>query len=428
MSATVAVLSLHRHPRLRYVLRVLGADLGYRFRLFTSTTDWQAATTDARMVLGGSASEVLALRLPTSPFLSGKPATPAELETQWSPIGMPVFFEGDLLACCCFALTRYEEYDNDTKDQHDRFPAAASHAARNHYLHLPVVRMWAQQLATRLRGIFPDLPAPQQSALRFVPTYDIDALWAYHHRGWRGPASAVRDLLRGAWGRFRERIGSQPHTDPFYRLEELLALHPEQTATVFWLLSAKDNPYNVNPYPIPPAQIHLMQQLAHRVTMGIHPGYDSTLQPEKIRAEIDRLRAVTGRAPRHSRQHFLRLQLPATYRALRLQGISDDHSMGYADDIGWRAGTNLPFPWYDLENENITGLQIHPFAAMDVSLKNYLRLSPEEAVEKVRQLAHHCRPFGGDFPLLWHNSSLSEQHGWAGWKDAYAEMIRSITQ
>ena len=40
-----------------------------------------------------------------------------------------------------------------------------------------------------------------------------------------------------------------------------------------------------------------------------------------------------------------------------------------------------PFKFYDLKDESETELDIFPFAVMDVTLQQYLSLSPDEALD-----------------------------------------------
>ncbi|NJN34523.1 MAG: hypothetical protein HC817_09980 [Saprospiraceae bacterium] len=82
----------------------------------------------------------------------------------------------------------------------------------------------------------------------------------------------------------------------------------------------------------------------------------------------------------------MKLNLPETYRTLLENGIEADFSMGYADDIGFRAGIATSFFWFDLGRNEPTALKIFPFAVMDVTLKEYLKLSPDEAIETVRSI------------------------------------------
>ncbi|MCP9237259.1 polysaccharide deacetylase family protein [Lewinella sp. JB7] len=416
-----------RHPRLRYVLRVVGEDLGYRFRFANDRSVFGQRTPRYEIRYGGYGSRAL----PHHPLLSGKdtgPAPPAQLNDR----GLPVFFltdaGPDLLACIFFCLSRYEEYAPFTPDRHGRFPAERSHALRNDYLHRPVVREWTAAIGHQLRAWFPDLPPSRRHPFVFRPTYDIDLLWAYRHRGWRGHLSGLRDLLTGKPTRFLQRLRSSTDRDPYFTLPALESLHRRHglRAIYFWLLADDRDTRDPNPYPIPPEQEKWMRSLATGADLGIHPGYRSVEQPALIGRELERLEGIVGRAITDSRQHFLRFRLPDTYCQLLKHGIRSDHSMGYADHSGWRAGTNLPYLWYDLERERETRLRIHPFAAMDVTLKNYERLAGADAGAAVLRLASLLGSYGGPFPLLWHNSSFAEEFGWKGWWDVYSGLVERL--
>ncbi|MBC6996001.1 polysaccharide deacetylase family protein [Neolewinella lacunae] len=437
----IAVLSPHRHPRLRYVLHEIGADLGYRFRLFTREEQWLAAESEARVVYGQPKLSPEAppyVAWPAHPFMSGAapgakdlvPVQDGDLPVFFPVVG-PLGMEGyDLLACIFYQLSRYEEYQDFVSDAHGRFPATASLAYRAGFLERPVVREWACALRTELRQVFPGLPERVEPMI-LRPTYDIDIPWAWQHRGWRGVAAGLRDVLTGHWRRAWQRFTTAADDDPFATLPFIFSLHLRQRPTdkiqLFWLLADNGSRHDPNPYPIPAAQVHLLQNVPAAVTHGIHPSYRSSTDPALLREETERLARILGHRVQHARQHFLRFRLPDTYRQLRLAGITHEYSMGYADAVGWRAGTNLPFFWYDLEREEATGLSVHPFAAMDVTLKNYLGLNATDAREKVLSLAQKVRPHGGDFALLWHNSSFAESYGWAGWSEMYVGIINDLS-
>lgn len=192
--------------------------------------------------------------------------------------------------------------------------------------------------------------------------------------------------------------------------------------------------------------------------MGIHPSYYSSEEGALIRQEKAYLIDILGQPVTHSRQHFLRFSLPHTYRELLLAGITQDYSMGYADAIGWRAGTHQAFRWYDLEAEEASGLWVHPFAAMDVTLLKYENLAPaseataknKESVQwpdnqkiglptaahprwavaawRIKTLYEGVQPYGGAFILLWHNSSFAEDYGWGGWQKMYEELLEKLSK
>ncbi|MFM7255140.1 MAG: hypothetical protein ACKO3C_05700, partial [Betaproteobacteria bacterium] len=52
-----------------------------------------------------------------------------------------------------------------------------------------------------------------------------------------------------------------------------------------------------------------------------------------------------------SRQHYLALNWPTQVQRLHSMGIQSEYSMGYAERLGFKAGTLHPFGCYDLVQE-----------------------------------------------------------------------------
>jgi hypothetical protein len=161
----------------------------------------------------------------------------------------------------------------------------------------------------------------------------------------------------------------------------------------------------------------LIKMLDKRCELGIHPSYASHLQFDKIKNEIERLEKIIGHEIPQSRQHFLRLRFPETYYLLIKAGVTKDYSMGFADEVGFKAGTSFPFYFFDLNANIQTSLMIQPFMYMDSALKDYLKYSPEKAQETVQLLIKEVKEVGGEFCFIWHNSSIHDKGEWNGWKE-----------
>ena len=63
---------------------------------------------------------------------------------------------------------------------------------------------------------------------------------------------------------------------------------------------------------------------------GVHPGYDTYLCPEKLREEVEIVRAAMGEYAMGGRQHYLRWS-PQTWTDWERSGLSYDSSVGFAD-------------------------------------------------------------------------------------------------
>jgi len=336
----------------------------------------------------------------------------------------------DLPAAIFYLVARYEEYLPFTPDTHGRFSAKTSFAYQNNFLESPIVNLWCLAFYKTAQQRYPQLPDLKKT-FRFQPTFDIDIAWAYRHKGiLRAVATAGRSIFRGEIPHLKQQFQTLfgVRADPFDAYAFLERLHQHSSLKpIYFFLLGNYGAYDKNISHRSHALRRLIRGLDQKNEIGIHPSYRSNHCVERISREKKRLENILGRAVECSRQHYLRLSLPDTYRALLRAGIRHDYTMGYADAIGFRAGIATPFPWYDLEREQATELMVHPFQLMDVTLKQYLKLRPAAAIEQIQNVIKTTRSVGGTFIPIWHNSSLSSLDGWAGWREVYEALVQLAT-
>src|SRR5205807_6191871 len=94
------------------------------------------------------------------------------------------------------------------------------------------------------------------------------------------------------------------------------------------------------------------------VEMGVHPGYYTFLSPDQLLQEVQSVRTVLGKSPVGGRQHYLRW-CPETWLHWERCGRAYDSTVGYADAIGFRAGTCIPYrPWLPALNREANLVEI----------------------------------------------------------------------
>ena len=335
-------------------------------------------------------------------------------------------FDTDVLGTIFLFLSRYEEYLPYSPDQYGRFTAKQSWAYEQGLLHLPIVDIWAKTLHKAFKKIFPSIPFFNRTFCKLL-TYDVDMAWAYSNKGlWRSIGAMYRELQNQDWIGLKKRVAVTvgKEQDPYQTFQYFQQQHERHQATpLYFFLLGKYGTHDKNISPSNSQFQQLIQKIASRHLVGIHPSYQSNEDSKQLATEINTLATITQQSIQHSRQHFLKLHLPTTYRQLLQHEITHDYSMGYADAIGFRAGTSCPFYWYDLEKEERTDLVIHPFQVMDVTLKEYLLLSPEEAIQEIKQMIDTVKDVNGVFCSLWHNSSFSYIGDWEEWKEVYEFLV-----
>src|SRR5262249_46841680 len=155
--------------------------------------------------------------------------------------------------------------------------------------------------------------------------------------------------------------------------------------------------------------------------MGAHPGYYTYHARERLQEEADHIRSAVGSSLIGGRQHYLRWS-PQTWEDWEACGFAYDSTLGYADAIGFRAGTCIPYkPWLLGPAREATLLEI-PLIVMDVTLSEYMRVPKEEQFGKIMTIVAKCRLVGGVFTLLWHNNTLVEPR----YGDTYIRLIHHL--
>jgi len=334
----------------------------------------------------------------------------------------------DIFAASFYFLSRYEEYLPFQADEHQRFPAALSLQYQLDLLSTPVIDNWAMVLKNILAKKFPTLKFGRKKFC-FVPTIDVDRAYHFRASGWI--KNTIR-VIKAATSLNTSKIIDIVSTglgknDPFDTFGYLTEIHEQyRLKPIFFFLLAKKGheEFDQNINPEDEAFKNLISEISKTAQIGIHPSYASNAETKKISEELLSLEEITQKKIDVSRQHFLKLNLPHTYLQLIKAGINHDYSMGYATTVGFRAGTCTPFFWYDLQLEKQSHLKIHPFALMDVTLQQYLKLSPSEAIVQIETLLNNVKLVNGTFYSLWHNEALSEKGRWKGWKTVYDEMLK----
>jgi len=333
-------------------------------------------------------------------------------------------FPFDPFAASFYLVSRYEEYLPYVKDKYSRFEASKSTAHDKGFLQKPLVNIWALKLGEVLKKHFRGLQI-RERRFKFQPTIDINAAWVFQSKGLvRSVGGYLKTLprfdVKDMW--YRTRVLTKIVSDPYdtYRLQ--LTLHNKyELRPIYFVLFAdygqNDKNIHVNNrnYQI------LIKSLADYADVGIHSSFGSTFEHWRLKTEIDRLSDVLKREILKCRQHFLRLNIPLTYRNLINMGIREDYSMGFSAQQGFRAGIADPFYFYDLDLDAPTKLRVHPFAFSEtVGTEG----SDEERMKNIAEVIREVKAVNGTLTGAWDNASLSGYHRRGNWMSLYEKIIK----
>jgi hypothetical protein len=340
----------------------------------------------------------------------------------------------DIFAASFYLMSRYEEYLPHVKDEYERFPAEESLAFQNGFLDKPIIDIWAFKFKKILQEKFPDEPlvsVANQREFEFISTIDVDIAFSYKHKGFvRTISGVLNDLIqlniRNIWKRFLVIFNFS--RDPFDTFDKLLFYQEKyKVPTLFFFLLSEYTTYDKNISAGNHKYKLLIKNVADYAKVGIHPSYFSMKNDQKIKKEKTRLEQIVNFPITKSRHHYLRIELPETYQNLVDLEITEDYSMGYADQFGFRAGTCTPFYFYDLDFEIQTPLKVFPFAVMDGTLKDYLNYTTKKSFDTILKLAEEVKQVNGTFITLFHNESVSGIGRWRGWNKLYENLLKELS-
>lgn len=330
----------------------------------------------------------------------------------------------DAFAASFYLVTRYEEYLPQIRDQFDRFTAVESLAFQQKFLKKPLINIWANEIAAIVKAHYPQLVFPEKK-FKYISTIDIDNAYAYKHKGLlRITAGMLKAIVKGNDFGKRVKVLLNLAHDPYDTFKEQFEIHQKYHIKPIYFFLLGDYGFNDKNISVKNRKFQsLIKSIADYYEVGIHPSYASNSDVVILTKEINRLKNIMHRDVTKSRQHFLKLTLPETYRNLIDNDITHDFTMGYSGQPGFRASICSPFYFYDLDTETATNLQIIPFAVMEATFKYYLKSSPEEANKEIHELLEAVKSVNGTFVSVWHNESLSDEGNWEGWKEVYLKLL-----
>lgn len=415
-------------PRLEYIAGlVFGQILQVKHSLTTNPDEFNQSVLPKLNYSNNQTESVLNLRPSSLLFEKGLMAGKPEVflfrgEKNFFASPGDSILPFDPLAASFYLISRMEEYSEKERTKYNCYPTEKSILYETGLLRKPAVNIWARMLADKISERYPEFKIPD-ARFDFISTIDIDNAWAFAHKGFfRSAGALAKDIFQGRGRQITSRIQSwsSPETDPyntFNFIESVVGKHPEKVRFFFLLGDRKKYDKNISHKNAHFRQ--LIKSVSEKYQTGIHPSYYSGTEPEVVAMEISRLEKITGEKITASRQHFLRIFFPKTYQNLAALGIEEDYSMGYSSDLGFRAGTSTPFFFYDLEKEEQTKLKIFPFQVMDVTLGDYIKLTPGQAKAEIGTLMGEVARTGGTFISIWHNETLTDSGQWKGFREVF---------
>lgn len=426
----VKIFTTSKVPRLNYVVDlILNEILGLSWEIITDRRKLgkSCVINYTGKIIPGS------LKVSPSGLLFEKGIRIQEINmTEWK--SLPVFFQTtddsdlpfDIFAATFYLVTRYEEYLEFQPDRHGRFCAGQSLAFKNGFLGLPVINLWAKELAKLLVRKYQNLSF-KANEFKALTTIDIDEPFACRGRNLIGNISGFLHDLASAKGNSGQRLGClrRKEKDPYEVFDYLIDNIGKNNAdSRFFFPVGEHSDYEKNPSWKNESYRKLIREIGCNFKIGLYPSLKASTDFKTVSTELKRLKAILNNPVTGSRFHFLKIAMPGSYRSISAAGIIEDYSMGYPDEYGFRAGVACPVMFYDVMEDKLTNLRIFPFQVMDVTLAAFKRLRPGTERDVINNMISETRKAGGLFISIWHNTTLLDTPEGREWRKVFEFMLK----
>ena len=295
----------------------------------------------------------------------------------------------DIVYNTFFFISRAEEVINTQRDEHGRFLAKYSILGQNNRLMIPTADEYARMLMKLL-----DLPLPTPSFSQIYLTHDVDTIAHYRHL--RG---AIGGIVRGEWRKVMASL-RDIHNDPAFTFSWLIAQDKkvEGAERIYFVKDTMGKGYDYPQYRLDGKDFETAEQLIENsdAKIGWHGSYYGG----------DKANRQLGDKARLHRSHYLRCSIDQMQRLAEV-GVTDDFTMMFPDQVGFRLQTTRPVRWINPKTMTLTDLVLHPLTVMDCTLSNpqYMNLSEDEAYFECQRLLEKIHQNAGEVVLLWHNTT-----------------------
>jgi hypothetical protein len=343
------------------------------------------------------------------------------VEREGDSLRLPI----DLLGSIFFMLTAYDELVCNERDEHGRYPGLASVAYRSGIIERPLADEYSEVLWHALQTLWPQLKR-KKLIPKVLLSCDVD-------QPFDCTVSSFRSFIRASAGdlikrraphegwmralRFISNRSGDYRYDPCYTFDRYIDLCGDfNLQAAFYFIPSSIGPNN-GCYSVSEPRI---QRLIRKISdagheIGMHGCYEAYRDALKTRTHRDFLNAALSGAGIDqpligNRQHYLRWDSALTPAVLQAADFVYDTSGGYADYAGFRFGTAREFSMWDWGTSAQLSIRQRPLIVMDCTITDCVYMGLGRGIEAsayIGMLRERALKLGGQFTILWHNTSLA---------------------
>lgn len=307
-----------------------------------------------------------------------------------------------------------QEYTS-RKDKHGRFLYKFSN---NKEVFVPVVSEYLVNKGFKVEW-------PDNHKFAACLTHDVDNIFpSWKYILFTVTKFAFKLKLRDSLIRLIGKIKKDNSKNPYWNFKKILELEEKYGATSSFYFKTASKDLVGWTYDVEILKDELGYILDMGGEVGLHGGYYSYNNSEKLKEEKNYLEKILGRRIVGIRMHYLRFNVPLTWRLLADLDFEYDTTFGFPDMPGFRNGMCHPFRPYDLDKGNSIDILEIPLTIMDNTL---FKMNPQEAWMIIKKLIENTEKNRGVMTILWHNTTFDEIF-WGEWSKLYEKILQLLKE
>ncbi|OWP62340.1 hypothetical protein CDA63_14745 [Hymenobacter amundsenii] len=362
-------------------------------------------------------------------FAATNPYPPEPNWREWGGQRLPFFFDGslalpllellpegrarinaDIVSAAFYLLSGWQEFFSEERDQHGRFPYAASVQARYGFVAVPVVNYYFDILKTAVEHVTGQVLRPPRwaggASWAACITHDIDNL----RSAWKEPAKAAlrRGDLLGLGQQLWQHFTQAGAWDNLELVQQTVAGYGAKS-TFFFLPEHRKAPNGT------PNADYQMQSIGPRIKeleaagaeICLHASIGTATSLDQLTQEAMVALGTPTNVP-GIRFHYLQWEPRITPELLDDLAFEYDSTLGFAEHYGFRNSYCLPFQPFNFRTSKAYDFLEIPLNVMDATLHHprYLQLAPDEILPVLTPMFQEIERFGGVCTVLWHNENF----------------------
>jgi len=270
-----------------------------------------------------------------------------------------------------------------------------------------------------------DVEWPENHRFAACLTHDIDSIYpSWKYTLFTTAKFALKLRPQKSLGRLICKIRKDNSQNPYWNFKKILELEGRYGArSGFYFKATSKDPAGWI-YDIEDLRDELGTLIDMGWEVGLHGGFYSYNNPKELKREKEAMENTLGKEVIGIRMHYLRFDVPDSWRLLADLGFKYDTTFGYSDMPGFRNGMSHPFKPYDLRVEEEIDILEIPLIVMDGSL---FKMPVDEAWTVIKDLIEITEKNKGVITILWHNTTLDEIFS-GRWAKIYEKILQFLKE